>query len=47
MSAHDNLKKTALAAVRDIFHDTSVPKDKTRETLEEVRTEIDELLSTL
>ena len=47
MSIHSQLYDAALKAARALFDDTSVPQQATRDSLEELREEIDTLISFL
>lgn len=44
---HKDLLAAAKKAVNDLFSDTSVDSDETKESLDEVREEVNELLSTI
>lgn len=44
---HDELKEAALEAVRKVFADTSVPQEKTKESLEEIEDAIQSALDAL
>jgi len=41
MKHHETLKRLALRALRAVFDDTSVPAEKTRDTLEELIEEME------
>ena len=44
---HDRKVQAAREAINDLFSDTSVPQETTRESLETLQAEIEELLETL
>jgi hypothetical protein len=44
---HDDLVEAVKEALNKLFDDTSVPQSTTRESLEEIRGEIDIMLETL
>ena len=44
---HARLVRAAKAAINEVFSDRSVEQSRTRESLEELRDEIDSLLETL
>jgi len=47
MSKNDKMVERAIAAIRELFADTSVSRATTKRNLESVRDEIDILLDTL
>lgn len=44
---HDELVKAAKAAIQEVFSDTTVGREQTRESVEELQEEIRSLLDTL